>query len=119
MPRFPKPFFRQSRKLWYVQVGGKQINLGSNRDQAFEQYHALMGDKRAASSCSIRVAAVLVVEILDAFLEHCQIHNSPATYQWYRDRPAGICADNPSGRGCQRAGAISRATMGRLASSLV
>ena len=86
MPRFPRLFFRPSRKLSYVQVGGKQINRGPNRDQAFEQYHALMAAHRESSTCSTRAAAMFVVEILDAFLEHCQIQNSPATYQWYRDR---------------------------------
>lgn len=38
MPHFPKPFFRQNRGLWYVQVRGKQHNLGpesSGRQLAF------------------------------------------------------------------------------------
>jgi integrase len=87
MPRFPKPFFRQSRGLWYVQVGGKQINLGPDRDAAFRQYHALMGTgPRTSATNAARGDATLVVEIIDEFLEHCQIHSSPATYQWYRDR---------------------------------
>jgi integrase len=86
MPRFPKPFFRPSRKLWYIQVAGKQINLGPDRDRAFEQYHAIMAGRSAPRLPAIRENSVLVVQVLDAFLEHCQIQNSPATYQWYRDR---------------------------------
>lgn len=28
MAHYPKPFFRAPRGLWYVQIDGKQINLG-------------------------------------------------------------------------------------------
>ena len=42
MPHFPKPFFRASRSLWYVQVDGKQHNLGRDEKAAFEKYHDLM-----------------------------------------------------------------------------
>ena len=38
MPHYPKPFFREARGLWYVQVDGKQINLGADREAAFRQY---------------------------------------------------------------------------------
>ena len=31
MPHFPKPFFRRKKDRWYVQLDGKQINLGSDR----------------------------------------------------------------------------------------
>ena len=41
MPHYPKPFFRESRQLWYVQLNGRQINLGPNRDAAFTRYHDL------------------------------------------------------------------------------
>jgi hypothetical protein len=32
MPKFPKPFFRTARNAWFVQVAGKQINLGPDRE---------------------------------------------------------------------------------------
>ena len=38
MPRFRKPFFRRDRGLWYVQLNGRQINLGPERDEAFSAY---------------------------------------------------------------------------------
>ena len=38
MPHYPKPFFRKYRQLWYVQIDGRQINLGPDRDAAFAQY---------------------------------------------------------------------------------
>jgi hypothetical protein len=37
MPHFPKPFFRHDRRLWYVQVNGRQHNLGRDRDAAFRR----------------------------------------------------------------------------------
>ena len=37
MPHYPKPFFRRDRGLWYVQLRGRQHNLGANRD-AFRRY---------------------------------------------------------------------------------
>src|SRR5205823_1573436 len=42
MAHFPKPFFRADRRLWYVQLDGKQHNLGPDRTAAFARYHDLM-----------------------------------------------------------------------------
>ena len=41
MPRHPKPWFRKSRGLWYVEIAGKQYNLGADRHEAFCRYHQL------------------------------------------------------------------------------
>ena len=32
--RFPKPFFRESKQAWYVQIGKRQISLGKDREEA-------------------------------------------------------------------------------------
>jgi hypothetical protein len=45
VPHFPKPFFKKSRKAWYVEVDRKQINLGPDQDAAFERYHQIMQDR--------------------------------------------------------------------------
>ena len=42
MAHYPKPFFRGDRGLWYVQLNGKQHNLGREKDDAFRRYHQLM-----------------------------------------------------------------------------
>jgi hypothetical protein len=81
MPRFPKPFFRASRNVWYVQIDGKQINLGADRDTAFALYHKLMtaerrGETRGAARCQSLVA------IIDVFLEWVQKNRSGDTYEW-------------------------------------
>lgn len=33
-----------------------------------------------------RIAGDSVAQVIDAFLEWCQIHRSRGTYEWYRDR---------------------------------
>lgn len=47
MPHYPKPFFRKSRKLWSVQLDGKQVNLGPDRPAAFHRYHEWMAQPAA------------------------------------------------------------------------
>lgn len=42
MPRMPKPWFRKDRRIWFVQIDGKQCSLGSERTAAFKRYHELM-----------------------------------------------------------------------------
>jgi hypothetical protein len=32
VPDYPKPFFRAPRGLWYVQIDGRQVNLGPDTD---------------------------------------------------------------------------------------
>lgn len=78
MPQHPKPFFRPSRNLWYVQFRGKQINLGPDRDQAFQKYHELM---RASPKA---VSSDLVVAVIDAFLDWVKENRASRSYEWYR-----------------------------------
>lgn len=89
MPHFPKPFFRSARNAWYVQLGGKQINLGSDKESAFKQYHGLM--IRPPTPTVSRSSDRLVVVIIDQFLDWCQKNRSPDTYRWYKDRLNTFC----------------------------
>ena len=82
MPHYPKPFFRAPRGLWYVQIDGRQVNLGPERDEAFRRYHDLMARGRDRPEPPAGDAAV---SILDAFLDWCQKHRAPRTYEWYRE----------------------------------
>ncbi|MDZ4858026.1 MAG: tyrosine-type recombinase/integrase [Candidatus Hydrogenedentes bacterium] len=80
MKKFPKPWFRPERGVWYVTLAGKQHNLGENKDEAFRAYHALMGkEPKALSSDS-------VLGILDRFLKWCHQNRKPRTYEWYQWR---------------------------------
>ena len=70
MARFPKPFFKKARGVWYVEIHRKQINLGPDREEAFRKYHELMAEAREPSPADGRSAALL--EIVDAFLDWTQ-----------------------------------------------
>ena len=84
MPHYPKPFFRKSRQLWYVQLDGRQINLGPEREAAFTQYRDLMATPKPALAPVVTASAgQLVVVLCDKFLDWVQAHRAAGTYQWY------------------------------------
>jgi hypothetical protein len=82
MLHYPKPFFRERRGLWYVQIDGKQVNLGPEKEGAFRRYHELMGRPREDPR---PVAGASVLAVLDAFFDWCEKHRAPRTYDWYHD----------------------------------
>jgi integrase len=81
MARRPKPWFRKDRNSWFVSIDGVRHNLGPDKKAAFALFHSLMTRpvRRRQTSGSLLV-------IIDAFLEWCQNHRAPDTYEWYRDR---------------------------------
>jgi hypothetical protein len=66
VPRYSKPFFRAPRGLWYVQINGRQVKLGPDRDEAFRRYPDLMARARDEPESSTGDS---VVSVLDAFLD--------------------------------------------------
>jgi integrase len=90
---FPKPFFRNDRKLWYVQIKGKQHNLGPDEKEAFHKYHQLMQMPEPVQS-------TLVVGIIDGFLEWTKQHRSPATYDWYQKHLQSFVSSLPDKQIC-------------------
>ncbi len=86
----PKPFFRKNRNRWYVQLGGKQINLGESREAAFAEYYQLMADSQSPSSAAPAPTEPeqnqQVALLCDNFLEWVSQNRSPETYEWYRYR---------------------------------
>ena len=81
MPHFPKPFFKKSRRCWYVQLDRRQHKLSPDKDEAFRMYHQLM-----SQPCERHVPSDSLAAIVDAFLEWSQKNRSPDTYEWYRYR---------------------------------
>jgi integrase len=73
--RQPKPFFRRFTKTWYVTIGGKQISLGSDEQQAFEQYHEIMAGRGRSQTVFPSVA-----HLFDAYLTWLQKNRSQGTY---------------------------------------
>jgi len=90
MPHHPKPFFRPSRQVWYVQINGKQHNLGPDRDEAFRRYHELM---RSPPEKRVVRSSGSALTILDAFLDWVQKNKSARTFEWYQ-RHAQIFASS-------------------------
>jgi len=96
MPHYPEPFYRAPRRLWYVQVDGKQINLGREdhprldsrgqpvaRAEVMEKYHRLMAD-RGQEAPTPPVDSSLAVVVVDQFLDWVQRRKAPRTFEWYQ-----------------------------------
>lgn len=85
MSRRPKgPWYRKSRCAWFVTIDGKQHCLArgkQNIDEARRRYHELMAAPRADT-----VKTDSVLALVDLFLDWCQRHRAPDTYEWYRQR---------------------------------
>jgi hypothetical protein len=104
MPRFRQPFFRRDRGLWYVQLDGRQLNLGADRDAAFAEYHRIMANRSQQASGAVALAlggtasdpSPLVVVVIDEFLDWCQKNRAGDTYRWYKDRLNSFCASIPA-----------------------
>ena len=73
--RQPKPFFRKFTKSWYVQIRGKQINLGRDRKQAWARYRQL-----TASPEELDAHTTTVHGLFDLYLAWVQKNRSAATY---------------------------------------
>jgi integrase len=73
----PKPWQRKSTGIWYVQIGKKQIKLGSDEGEAWRQYHRIVEG-------AVIVDTEPVASVLDAFLDWVANNQAPGTYEWYR-----------------------------------
>lgn len=91
MKKFPKPWYRPARGVWYVTLDGHQVNLGPDREQAFETYKQLLSKPRSKT-----VSTGSLVGVIDAFLEWCHKHRSRETYEWYRYRLQRFVEKYPS-----------------------
>jgi integrase len=92
MPHFPKPFFRSDRQRWCVQLRGRQINLGAEREAAFRRYGELISHPAPAKLTSDSVAV-----LLDHFLDWCKLHREQRTYEWYLFRCQSFLDSIPAG----------------------
>ncbi|QEL18345.1 tyrosine-type recombinase/integrase [Limnoglobus roseus] len=77
----PEPFFRADRGIWYVQVHGKQHNLGRDEAEARKRWHALMA--APPPSTSDHPEDPLLATVVDEFLTWTQQHREARTYTWY------------------------------------
>lgn len=86
MAHFPKPFWRPQKGRWYVQLDGKHINLGPDKDSAFRRYYDLMAARKQPTPVISTAADPALVTVLDAFLDWCLKHREKRTYETYKER---------------------------------
>lgn len=75
--REPKPFFRKQTRSWYVQVGKEQINLGRDKEAAWEEYHEIMAKRRATEP----TASDSVVTLINKHLAWLQTNRAAGTFK--------------------------------------
>src|SRR5262249_35781110 len=69
------------RRAWFVTINGTRIDLGRDKKAAFETFHRLIAEPRRLAAPSGALVA-----LIDLFLDWCQKHRAPDTYEWYRYR---------------------------------
>lgn len=74
--RQPKPYFRKQKQAWYVQLDGRQISLGRDKELAWRRYHQLMAGRADLGS-----ERATVVQLLETYLEWCSKHRASGTYE--------------------------------------
>lgn len=82
MARTSFPWRRKGRG-WYVQLGGRQIPLGRDRDQAFAEYHRIMSELGRGEPLT-PVGRVTLFELVDRYLVWKSAKAKPATIDYYR-----------------------------------
>ena len=74
--KFPKPWFRKGRG-WFVTLNGKQVKLGTVRDEAFAEYRQLIAQPTAKPPSRSTSAGLL--DIVEHFLDWSQRNRAPDT----------------------------------------
>jgi len=90
--RQAKPWFRKSTKTWYVQLDGRQVPLGKDKEQANRKYHELMSGRRGGHTIH------RVDELLDEYLEHVERNQAKGSYRLYRHYIRSFNATIPNKR---------------------
>lgn len=74
--RQPKPYFRQQKQAWYVQIDGRQFSLGRDEKKAWQRYYELILNRADLDSETVTAA-----QLIDTFLEWCSKHRSKGTFE--------------------------------------
>lgn len=82
----PEPFFRPKKNRWYVQLDGKQVNLGPDEATARVRWHQIMSGAAPAAhqAAPAPTTAPLVYGVIDLFVGWSKIHRPGRTAEWYR-----------------------------------
>jgi integrase len=99
--QFPKPFWRGARNAWYVEVGGKQVKLAADKEEAFRLYHEMMARKPEERAEPIAAPSDLsVVEVIDRFLGWAKVNRAILTYEAYKQRLQALIDAIPASLSC-------------------
>ena len=60
MPRKPKPWYRNDRGVWVVQIEGNRFNLGRDKREAMRRYHELMAQPQKRACLPSRSSPSLI-----------------------------------------------------------
>lgn len=74
--RIPKPWKRKATGNWMLEVNGKQINLGKDKDEAFKEYKRLIHERGLAPNDS---AAYSLHDVVDAYWLYVKRTKKPST----------------------------------------
>lgn len=93
MARIPKPWFREDRQAYFVTIGGKRHNLGPDKKEANRLYHELLGrpEELVAAPPPVPAGPLSVGQVFEKYLEWCQQHRSPRTYEWTQKHIQRFC----------------------------
>ena len=83
MKKFPKPWYRPRRGVWYVTLNGQQHNLGPDEAEAFERYKKLLASPQQKAQA---IDSDALVTIIDEFLHWVERNRAAGTYGWFRYR---------------------------------
>jgi integrase len=76
--REPKPYLRKANQTYYVQLGKKQIPLGTDKAKAWEEYHKVMAGHRQLPP------SVPAARVVNEYLAWASRNREPSTYKWYK-----------------------------------
>jgi hypothetical protein len=103
MPFQAKPWYRSQTDSWYVEIDGRQQNLGKHPENSppprkgkhgwnappaiLTAFHKLMAEGPQLPPA----AAVLVCQVCDLFLTFSEKHNDARTFKWYKAYLQDFC----------------------------
>jgi integrase len=93
MARTPKPWFREDRNAYFVTINGTRHNLGADKKEADRRFHELMArpDEPIAPTPTVPSNTLSVAEVFEKFLDWCQKHRSPRTYELAKKHIQSFC----------------------------
>jgi integrase len=100
--KIASPWFRESKRAWYVCIAGKQHALGKDREEAFRRFHLLLaGAEPSPRKAEPKPEATLTVgQLATAYWKDCERRlaaNPLRVAKMFLDAFAGACGTLPAG----------------------